>query len=155
MSERGYHCVRASLPAALPSQALRASSPKGGALPVILALRQTQLAVHDELCGGCDVGAAVGEGLGVVGRELAQHPVGQIVVRAGLCAHADADAGEVLAAEAGDDALEAVVAARRAGGPDAQFAGVLGDVVAEDDDMVGGILKKPASGAMESPERFI
>ena len=79
----------------------------------------------------------MGEGLGVVGRELAQHPVGQIVVRAGFCAHADADAGKVLAAEAGDDALEAVVAARRAGGPDAQFAGALGDVVAQDDDVVG------------------
>ena len=119
-----------------PLAAVVAVAPKGGALPVILALRQTQLAVHDELCGGFDVGAAVGEGLGVVGRELAQHPVGQIVVRAGLCAHADADAGEVLAAEAGDDALEAVVAARRAGGPDAQLAGVLGDVVAQDDDVV-------------------
>ena len=30
-----------------------------GFLPVILALRQTQLAVHDELCGGLKVGVAV------------------------------------------------------------------------------------------------
>ena len=124
-----------------PSGGAGASAPER-ALPVILALRQTQLAVHDELCGGCDVGAAVGEGLGVVGREPAQHPVGQIVVRAGLCAHADADAGEVLAAETGDNALEAVVAARRAGGPDAQLAGVLGDVVAQDDDVVGRDLEE-------------
>ena len=34
-------------------------------LPVILALRQPQLAVHDELGGGFEVGQAVGEGLGV------------------------------------------------------------------------------------------
>ena len=34
------------------------------------------------------------------------------------------------------------MAARRAGGPDAQFAGVLGDVVAQDDDVVGRDLEE-------------
>ena len=67
-----------------------------GFLPVILALCQTQLAVHDELCGGLKVGVAVCDGFGVLRRELAQHPCGKVVVRVGLCADADADAGEVL-----------------------------------------------------------
>ena len=38
--------------------------------------------------------------------------------------------------------LRPFVAARRAGGPDAQFAGVLGDVVAQDDDVVGRDLEE-------------
>ena len=105
---------------------------------IILALCQPQLAIHDELRCGLQIGIPVGHGLGIVGRELAQHPVGQIVVRAGLGSDAEADAGEVLAAEAGDDALQAVVAARRTGGPDAELAGVLGDIVAQDDDVVSG-----------------
>ena len=71
--------------------------------PVILALRQTQLTVHDKLCGGFKVGVAVGHGLGILGRELAQHPVGKVIVRAGLGTHADADAGEVLPAQPGND----------------------------------------------------
>ena len=79
-------------------------------LPVILALCQPQLAVHDELGGSFDVRAAVRQSLGVLGRKFAQHPIRQVVVRAGLGSHTDADAG---------------------------------------------ILKKPASGAMESPERFM
>ena len=69
-----------------------------GFLPVILALRQTQLAVHDELCGGLKVGVAVCDGLGVLRRELAQHPCGKVVVRVGLCADADADAGRTFPA---------------------------------------------------------
>ena len=60
----------------------------------------------------------------------------------GLCTDADADAGKAVAAQPGDDALQAVVAACRAGRPDAQLAGVLGDVVAQDDDMVGRDLEK-------------
>ena len=65
-----------------------------GFLPVIFALCQTQLAVHDELCGGLKVGVAVCDGFGVLRRELAQHPCGKVVVRVGLCADADADAGK-------------------------------------------------------------
>ena len=82
-------------------------SPLGGAVavrrlrgsfrsPIILALRQPQLTVHDKLCGGFKVGVAVGDGLGVLRRELAQHPCGKVVVRVGLCTDADADAGEIL-----------------------------------------------------------
>ena len=73
--------------------------------PIILALRQTQLTVHDKLCGGFKVGVAVGHGLGVLRRELAQHPCGKVVVRVGLCTDADADAGKAVAAQPGDDAL--------------------------------------------------
>ena len=111
-------------------------------LPVVAALCQPKLAVHDEPGGRFQIGVAVGHGLDVVGRELAQHPVGQIVVGAGLGTHTDADAGKVLAAQPGDDALQAVVAACRAGGPDAQLAGGLGDVVAQDDDVVGRDLEE-------------
>ena len=124
-------------------------------LPVIFALCQTQLAVHDELCGGFQIRVAAAQSLGILCRELAQHPRGKVVVRVGLGTHADADAGEVLPAQAGDNALQAVMSACGAGGPDAQFAGVLGDIVAQNDDVVGRDLEKPAVGAMESPERFM
>ena len=124
-----------------------------GRLPVILALRQTQFTVHDKLCGGFKVGVAVGDGLGVLRRELAQHPCGKVVVRVGLCADADADAGEILPAQPGNDALQAVVPARRAGGTDAQLAGCLSSHSTST--WSAGILKKPAMGAMESPERFM
>ena len=79
-------------------------------LPVVLALRQPQLAVHDELGGSFDVRAAVRQSLGVLGRKFAQHPIRQVVVRAGLGSHTDADAGKAVAAQPGDDALQAVVA---------------------------------------------
>ena len=110
--------------------------------PIILALCQPQLTVHDKLGRCLQVGVAVGHGLGILGRELAQHPVGKVIVRAGLGTHADADAGEVLPAQPGNDALQAVVSASRAGGADAQFAGVLGDVVAQDDDVVSRDLEE-------------
>ena len=64
----------------------------------------------------------------------------------GLGTHADADAGEVLPAQAGDDALQAVMSACGAGGPDAQLAGVLGDIVAQNDDVVGRDLEKARRG---------
>ena len=83
--------------------------------PVILALCQTQLTVHDEFGRCLQVGVAVSHGFGILGRELAQHPVGKVIVRAGLGTHADADAGEVLPAQPGNDALQAVVPACRAG----------------------------------------
>ena len=60
----------------------------------------------------------------------------------GLCADADADAGEILPAQPGDDALQAVVPARRAGGTDAQLAGGLRNVIAQHQHMVGGNLEK-------------
>ena len=115
-------------------------------LPVILALCQTQLAVHDELCGGFQIRVAAAQSLGILCRELAQHPRGKVVVRVGLGTHADADAGEVLPAQAGDDALQAVMSACGAGGPDAQLAGVLGDIVAQNDDVVGRDLEKARRG---------
>ena len=118
-------------------------------LPVILALCQTELAVHDELCGGFKVGVAVGDGLGVLRRELAQNPCGKVVVRVGLCADADADAGEVLPAQPGNDALQTVVPACRAGGPDAQLAGGLSDIVAQDDDVF--VCKEIPSGFDDPP----
>ena len=126
-----------------------------GFLPVIFALCQTQLAVHDELCGGLKVGVAVCDGFGVLRRELAQYPCGKVVVRVGLCADADADAGEVLPTQPGDDALQTVVPAGRTGGADAQLAGRLRDIIAQHQHMVGRDLEKPAMGAMESPERFM
>ena len=113
-----------------------------GFLPVIFALCQTQLAVHDELCGGFKVGVAVGDGLGVLRRELTQHPCGKVVVRVGLCADADADAGEVLSAQPGNDALQAVMPARRAGGTDAQLAGRLRDIIAQHQHMVSRAAEK-------------
>ena len=103
-------------------------------LPVVLALCQPQLAVHDELGGSFDVRAAVRQSLGVLGRELAQHPGSQVVVRVGLGPYTNADAGKAVASQPGDDALQTVVAPCRAGRPDAQLAGILGDVVAQDDD---------------------
>ena len=117
-----------------------------GFLPVIFALCQTQLAVHDELCGGLKVGVAVCDGFGVLRRELAQHPCGKVVVRVGLCADADADAGEVLPAQPGDDALQAVVPAGRTGGADAQLAGRLRDIIAQHQHMVGRDLEKARHG---------
>ena len=71
-------------------------------LPVVLALCQPQLTVHDELGGSFQIGAAVGHGLGVLGRKFAQHPIRQVVVRAGLGSHTDADAGKAIAAQPGD-----------------------------------------------------
>ena len=117
-----------------------------GFLPVIFALCQTQLAVHDELCGGFQIRVAAAQSLGILYRELAQHPRGKVVVRVGLGTHANADAGEVLPAQAGDDALQAVMSACGAGGPDAQLAGVLGDIVAQNDDVVGRDLEKARRG---------
>ena len=64
----------------------------------------------------------------------------------GLCADADADAGEILSAQPGNDALQAVVSARRAGGADAQLAGGLGDVIAQHQHMVGRDLEKARHG---------
>ena len=119
-----------------------------GRLPIILALCQTELAVHDELCGGFKVGVAVGDGLGVLRRELAQHPCGKVVVRVGLCANADADAGEVLPAQPGNDALQAVGRMRSLPGACVMSSHSTSTWSA-------GILKKPAMGAMESPERFM
>ena len=58
-------------------------------LPVILALCQTQLAVHDELCGGFQIRVAAAQSLGILCRELAQHPRGKVVVRVGLGTHAE------------------------------------------------------------------
>ena len=60
----------------------------------------------------------------------------------GLCADADADAGEIFPAQPGNDALQAVVPARRAGRTDAQLAGGLRDVIAQHQHMVGRNLEK-------------
>ena len=104
-----------------------------GFLSVILALCQPQLAVHDELGSSFQVRPAVRQSLGVLRGELAQHPGSQVVVRVGLGPYADADPGETVASQPGNDAFQAVVAPCRAGRPDPQLAGVLGDVVAQDD----------------------
>ena len=122
-------------------------------LPVVLALCQPQLAVHDKLGGSFDVRAAVRQSLGVLRRELAQHPIRQVVVRAGLGSHTDADAGKAVAAQPGDDALQAVVAE-----PEGRMRSLPGFWVMSSHRTMtwsAGILKKPASGAMESPERFM
>ena len=111
-----------------------------GRLPVILALCQTELTVHDKLCGGLKVRVAVGDGLGVLRRELAQHPCGKVIVRVGLCADADADAGEIFPAQPGNDAFQAGAWVMSSHSTSTWSA---------------GILKKPAMGAMESPERFM
>ena len=80
-------------------------------------------------------------------------PVGQVVVGAGLFAHPDADAGEGVGPQPGDDALKAVVAACRPGRPDAQLAGGLGDVVAQDDDVIGRDLEKGGQGGRWNPPK--
>ena len=41
-----------------------------GFLPVIFALCQTPLAVHDELCGGFQIRVAAAQSLGILCREL-------------------------------------------------------------------------------------
>ena len=76
------------------------------------------------------------------GGNLPSTQSGKIIVRAGLGTHADADAGEVVPAQPGNDALQAVVPARRAGGTDAQLAGCLRNVIAQHQHMVGGDLEK-------------
>ena len=126
-----------------------------GFLPVIFALCQTQLAVHDELCGGFQIRVAAAQSLGILCRELAQHPRGKVVVRVGLGTHADADAGEVLPAQAGDDALQAVMSPAEPEGRMRSLPGFW--VISSHRTMTwsAGILKKPAVGAMESPERFM
>ena len=121
---------------------------------VELVLSVLQVAVHQQLAGVLNVRVAVGHGLAVRGGQLAQHPGGQVVLRVGLGADANADAAEILGAQAGDDAFQPVMAARRAVGSDTQVARLLGDVVAQYDDVVGGDLEK-AAGAMLWPLRFI
>ena len=64
----------------------------------------------------------------------------------GLCADADADAGEIFPAQPGNDALQAVMPARRAGGTDAQLAGGLGNVIAQHQHMAGRDLEKARHG---------
>ena len=121
--------------------------------PVVFVLRFGQLAGHEQPGGGFDVGPAAGHGLGVLLREAPQHPVGQVVVGAGLFAHPDADAGERVGPQPGNDALEAVVAPCRPGRPDAQLAGGLGDVVAQDDDVIGRDLEKGGQGGDGVPRK--
>ena len=67
-------------------------------------LRFAQLAGHQQAAGGFHVGVAAGHKLGVIGRELAQHPVSQIIIRARLGANANADAVKILAAGGSDNA---------------------------------------------------
>ena len=55
-------------------------------------------------------------------RHGGEHPVGQVVVRVRLGADADLDPRELVGAQAGDDGLEAVVAAGRAVFADAELA---------------------------------
>ena len=68
-------------------------------------LRFAQLAGHQQAAGGFHVGVAAGHKLGVIRRELAQHPVSQIIIRARLGANANADAVKILAAGGSDNAL--------------------------------------------------
>ncbi len=49
------------------------------------------------------------DGLSVLPLELAQHPVGHVVVGVGLLAHAHLDPGELVGAQVLDDVLQAVV----------------------------------------------
>lgn len=67
--------------------------------------RFAQLAGHQQAAGGFHVGVAAGHKLGVIGWELAQHPVSQIIIRARLGANANADAVKISAAGGSDNAL--------------------------------------------------
>ena len=107
---------------------------------VELVLGVLQIAVHQQLAGVLNVRVAVGHGFCGPRGQLAQHPGGQIVLRVWLGPDADADAVEVLGVQAGNDAFQPIVPARRAVGPDAQMPWLLGDIVAQDDDVVSGIL---------------
>ena len=122
--------------------------------PVVFVLGLAQLAGHDETGGGLDVGVPALHGPGVLLRKMAQHPVGQIVVGPGLFPHPDPNPGELVGAQPGDDAFQAVVAAGRAGGTNPQLAGGLGDVVAENDDMVGRNLEKSGQGRNGIPREI-
>ena len=59
----------------------------------------------------------------------------------GLCAYTDLDPGELLGANFLDNGLDAVVTAGAAVGTDPQPAGFQRDIVKEDDDPGGGMLK--------------
>ena len=62
----------------------------------------------------------------------------------GLGAHTQLHPGELLTAQLGNDAFDAVVAPGRAVGPDPESAGLQGNVVKQDDDPLGRHLEKGA-----------
>ena len=105
-------------------------------LVVELVLGVLQIVVHQQLAGFLNVRVAVRHGLAVCGRQLAKHPGGQVVLRVRFGADADADTAEMVGAQAGNDAFQPVVPAGRAVGPDAQMSRLLGDVIAQHNDVV-------------------
>lgn len=79
---------------------------------------------------------AAGDELSFGGRGPFEHEIPQIV--AAVAADADADAGEALARKADDDAFQAVVAAGRPAGADADGTAGKVDIVAQHEHMGGG-----------------
>ena len=86
------------------------------------------------------------------GKNAAVTGIGQILLRMGLGTHADLYSGECLTAHFLNDGLDAVVTAGTAVSTDAQTTGCQGDIVKEDDDLlgrnveVGGQLQNAAAG---------
>lgn len=91
----------------------------------------------------------------VLAGEPAQHPVGQVVVRVGLLAHAYPQAGKLICAQVLDDAFQPVVSAGGAAPPDAQFAHSQRGIVQHYQHMVRRDLVKSAACRTASPDRFI
>ena len=71
------------------------------------------------------------------GREGGKHPIRQVVIGIGLCAHTDLDPGELLAAHFLNDGFDSVVSAGRAVCTDTQPTRRQGNIVKHNDDPLG------------------
>ena len=83
-----------------------------------------------------------GQSLFFAGGECRQHPIRQIVIGMGFGTHTDLHPGEVLASNTGNDGLDSVVSAGAAFSPDAEPAGLQGNIVKHDDDILGRNVEK-------------